>query len=498
MAKPFDVSKYRKSLTKSIPGISSGFRDPSTWISTGNYCLNYLISGDFYKGVPLSKVVCFAGESGCLPAEATIKVQLKGVAPELTLTVMDLKNLYMSDPTIAKVLTPDGYQSIGQWYDKGVLPMVSIKATTHSTICATNHLIQASSGDWILAKDLKVGDYVRTILGTEKIESIKESEPVECYDFEILHENHRYYGDGFVSHNSGKSLIVSGNIVKHAQDQGIFVVLLDSENALDENWLKALGVDTSPEKLLKIGVCMVDDVAKIISDFMSNYKTDYAGMEDAPKILFVLDSLGMLLTPTDVSQFEKGDMKGDMGRKPKALTALVRNIVNLIANYDVGLIATNHTYASADMFDPEDKISGGQGFIYASSIVVASKKKKLKETEQGVKGSDVLGIKSVCKVVKSRFAKPFESVDIYIPYETGMDPYSGLFDLFLSTGVMEKVNNRYRYVSKETGEETVLYRKEWRGPQFDIIMREFPLHVHVVSNDEDDSVQDDDLSSDDN
>ena len=28
---------------------------------------------------------------------------------------------------------------------------------------------------------------------------------------------------------------------------------------------------------------------------------------------------------TDVNQFEAGDMKGDMGRKPKALTALVRN-----------------------------------------------------------------------------------------------------------------------------------------------------------------------------
>jgi ABC-type sugar transport system substrate-binding protein len=33
----------------------------------------------------------------------------------------------------------------------------------------------------------------------------------------------------------------SGNIVKNAQEQGIFVVLIDSENALDEDWLKALG-----------------------------------------------------------------------------------------------------------------------------------------------------------------------------------------------------------------------------------------------------------------
>ena len=61
MAKSFDVSKFRKDLTKSISGMSSGFNDPTDWISTGSYALNYLISGDFHKGVPLGKVTVFAG-----------------------------------------------------------------------------------------------------------------------------------------------------------------------------------------------------------------------------------------------------------------------------------------------------------------------------------------------------------------------------------------------------------------------------------------------------
>ena len=64
MAKPFDVSKFRKDITKSIDGLSVGFNDPTDWISTGNFALNYLISGDFYKGVPLGKVTVLAGESG--------------------------------------------------------------------------------------------------------------------------------------------------------------------------------------------------------------------------------------------------------------------------------------------------------------------------------------------------------------------------------------------------------------------------------------------------
>lgn len=332
MGKAFDISKFRKSLTKSIDGLGVGFNDPTDWISTGNYALNYLISGDFFKGVPLGKVTVFAGESG-----------------------------------------------------------------------------------------------------------------------------------------AGKSYICSGNLIRHAQASGMFCVLVDTENALDKEWLEALGVDTSEEKLLKLNMAMIDDVAKTINEFMKEYKA----MEERPKVLFVIDSLGMLLTPTDVNQFEAGDLKGDMGRKPKALTALVRNCVNMFGSYNVGLVATNHTYASQDMFDPDDKISGGQGFIYASSIVVAMKKLKLKEDEDGNKVSDVLGIRSACKVMKTRYAKPFESVQVKIPYSTGMSPTSGLIDLFEKLGVLSKVGNKLAYTSKKTGEIVAEFRKNWTEEKLMPIMLEW-------------------------
>ena len=77
MPKPFDVSKFRKQITKSIDGLSIGFNDPTDWISTGNYALNYLISGEFDKGVPLGKVTVFAGESGCLPENAKVAIRYK-------------------------------------------------------------------------------------------------------------------------------------------------------------------------------------------------------------------------------------------------------------------------------------------------------------------------------------------------------------------------------------------------------------------------------------
>ena len=207
---------------------------------------------------------------------------------------------------------------------------------------------------------------------------------------------------------------------------------------------------------------------------MKDYKAEYADKDedDRPKVLFVLDSLGMMLTPTDVDQFNKGDMKGDMGRKPKALAALVRNCVNMFGDYNVGMVATNHTYASQDMFDPDDKISGGQGFIYASSIVVAMKKLKLKEDEAGNKISEVRGIRAACKVMKTRYAKPFEGVQVKIPYDTGMDPYSGLVDLFEKKGLLVQQGNRLKYIDK-SGKEHIDFRKAWVGDKLDMIMAEF-------------------------
>jgi len=345
MAKPFDISKFRKSLTKSIEGLSIGYNDPTDWVSTGNYTLNYLISGDFNKGIPLGKVTVFAGESG-----------------------------------------------------------------------------------------------------------------------------------------AGKSYICSGNIVRHAQEQGIYVVLVDSENALDEDWLKALGVDTSEEKLLKLNMAMIDDVAKTISEFMKEYRT--MPEDGRPKVLFVIDSLGMLLTPTDLNQFEAGDLKGDMGRKPKALTALVRNCVNMFGAANVGMVATNHTYASQDMFDPDDKISGGQGFIYASSIVVAMRKLKLKTDEDGNKTTTVNGIRAACKIMKTRYAKPFESVQVEIPYKTGMSPYSGLIDMLESQGILVKAGNMLQYTSPVTGEITKAFRKNWTDEQLDIIMEEYAKHAPITKKEE--------------
>jgi RecA/RadA recombinase len=393
-------------------------------------------------------------------------------------TVKELNDLYHSGKYHIEIDTPDGYIPVIHWFNKGLLPIVRIETKSGLvTKCATNHLLQREFDSWIAAGNVEVGtELITENSETDIVTAVYQLEEEECFDFTVDHPNHRYWGDGFSSHNSGKSFFVSGNIAKNAQDQGIFVVMIDTENALDQKWLHKLGVDTSPEKLLKISASMIDDVAKVISEFVEEYKQNNLDTpkEERPKILFIIDSIGMLLTPTEVDQFNKGDMKGDMGRKAKQLKALVSNCVNMFGDLNIGMVVTNHTYASQDMFDPDDKISGGQGFIFAASIVVGMKKLKLKEDEEGNKITEVTGIRSACKVVKSRYSKPFESIKVDIPWETGMNPISGLFDLFEKTGKLVKEGKRYSYTSKTTGEVMLYFRKEWNDfDKMKVIMDEF-------------------------
>jgi len=135
------------------------------------------------------------------------------------------------------------------------------------------------------------------------------------------------------------------------------------------------------------------------------------------------------------------------------------------------------------MFDPDDKISGGQGFIYASSIVVAMKKLKLKEDEEGNKVSDVMGIRAACKVMKTRYAKPFEGVQVKIPYETGMSPYSGLVDLAEKKGLLKKDGNRLMFVTSD-GEIIKQFRKAWEQNEdgcLDRVMTDFANQKETIT-----------------
>jgi RecA/RadA recombinase len=295
-------------------------------------------------------------------------------------------------------------------------------------------------------------------------------------------------GDFLQGFPMGKTMILAGepqagksymacSIMKNAQAQGILPIVLDSESALDRGFLERAGVDTSEDKLLYYGVTTVSHCQSLISKVLKGINE--IPEEDRTPILFIIDSLGMLLTEKEQKEFDTGVMKADMGSKAKQLRLFFRMITNQIAKYEAGVIATNHTYKGSDMYgNPKTSISGGDGLIYAASIVLMLSKKELKDKSLGAKApTDGIYVKTRC--LKTRFSQPFQRVDMELPYKGGLDPYSGLLDQFVASGIVSQNKGWYTLVS--TGEK--FQRKDF--PNFaDDLLKQNP---DVIS----DSTEDD-------
>jgi hypothetical protein len=85
--------------------------------------------------------------------------------------------------------------------------------------------------------------------------------------------------------------------------------------------------------------------------------------------------------------------------------------------------------------------------------------------------------------MKTRYAKPFESVQVEIPYETGMSPYSGLTDMLEAKSLLTKEGNSlvYTFADKKTIKQ---FRKAWERNEdgcLDKVMKELSSNVNLLS-----------------
>jgi recombination protein RecA len=281
---PF-LKDFKKTVAK-LDTVGVGIRSTEVWLSTGNYALNRALSGDFLKGIPLSKLTLFAGPSG-----------------------------------------------------------------------------------------------------------------------------------------SGKSFI-AGNLVKQAQKDGYHVLYLDSEHAIDVDYLRKIGASVDEDKLTYISVATIEDVNGVLAEFFSNYIKAYGKDNDtAPRTLIVLDSLAMLSSSTEMENYDgKGIVKGDQGQLAKRRKAMLRMAVGHIGRLPISMVLTDHVY-------PQDIMMGDGAWAITNStkfsVSIIGIVTKLKLKEEG----EVTGVRMKFETYKSRFAKLGTKVELEVPYNRGMSPFSGLLEL---------------------------------------------------------------------
>lgn len=241
---------------------------------------------------------------------------------------------------------------------------------------------------------------------------------------------------------AGKSFITA-NLVAAAQREGASVLIVDSENALDDDFMRKIGVDVDRPDYFYTGVNTIPEASKVVSSFLKAYKDAEGEGEDAPQVLIVIDSLDMLMTETELDHFDKGVTKGDQGQKNKQLKAMLRTFVQAIKHLNVAMICTSQVYKNQDILNGEGVWIVSDAVKYAASQIVLIQKRKLKDDSKGAKINDVAGVRMICEGYKTRFTKPFQKVEIEVPYETGMDATSGLLEVAKSAGVVIQKGSRY-------------------------------------------------------
>lgn len=237
---------------------------------------------------------------------------------------------------------------------------------------------------------------------------------------------------------TGKSFVCL-NVAREAQRKGYDVIYCDTEGAIDKSTATKFGIDQH-----KVRYQPIKTVTEF-QTFVSNLLTLVKKAKDNganPKILLILDSLGMLSTDKELADAMAGKNAADMGAKAKELRKLFRVITLDLTAARIPLICTNHVYAGGG-YIPTKESSGGDGPIFAMSVISFLSKAQLKEGNSTTK----TGIIVTSNLKKSRFTIP-EPVKFHISFANGMNPYVGLQDFIswdacgIGRGKLEEVKNK--------------------------------------------------------
>lgn len=240
---------------------------------------------------------------------------------------------------------------------------------------------------------------------------------------------------------AGKSFL-AGNAIKWALSEKQFdcgVLVIDSENALDDGYLTKIGADVIDNPLYNYrGVATISQTVNLLSKFVSGYKKTN---EDMP-FLVVVDSIDQLMTDSELEQYENGEIKGDQGQHAKQIKAMLKRIVNDLKGTNIALLSIKQVYKE------QDKIAAfsnpwvlNDAYKFAFSQIGMVTKLMLKDDKTKL----FEGITLKVRGEKTRFCKPFQTARIEVPYDAGMDPYSGILDASVALGIVEKNGGWYTF-----------------------------------------------------
>lgn len=270
---------------------------------------------------------------------------------------------------------------------------------------------------------------------------------------------------------SGKSFIV-GNVMREAQLKGYHVVILETENSIDREFLERLGVDTSDDKFDLIRVFSIEEATEYAQMMLTAFDKD-------DKVFLFVDSLSNMESSQESDKFDKeGVIASTQGLVQKKMKAFCSLLNNRIGDRDMGVLMTTHVYENQEQYGDKYKVSGGSSIQFLPSIGVWTTALSLRE------GSTLVGIRLGCKTYKTRYQQTGMNIEVDLPYTTGMDKYDGVLPILVKLGVIEQGGAWYSVLDSTTG-EIKKFQKKNLDSVIDIVERRYAEVVTEIEEKDD-------------
>lgn len=231
--------------------------------------------------------------------------------------------------------------------------------------------------------------------------------------------------------SSGKTTLTL-HIIAEAQKAGGVAAFVDAEHALDPEYAKKIGVDTS--NLLISQPDTGEQALDIVETLVRSNMVD----------VVVIDSVAALVPRAEI-EGEMGDQH--VGRQARLMSQALRKLTAIIARSNSTVIFINQIRMKIGvMFGNPETTTGGNALKFYSSVRL-----DVRRSAQIKKGEAVMGNRTKVKVVKNKVAAPFRIAEFDIMYNEGISISGDLLDTGVKYGVIKKSGNSYSYNEEKLG-----------------------------------------------
>ena len=232
--------------------------------------------------------------------------------------------------------------------------------------------------------------------------------------------------------SSGKTT-VSLHIIAEAQKKGGTAAFIDAEHALDPSYAEKLGV-----VLNDLLISQPDNGEQALNICEMLVKS---GSVD----IVVVDSVAAL-TPKAEIDGEMGD--NHVGLQARMMSQALRKLTGIINKSNTTVIFINQLREKVGvMFGSPETTTGGKALKFYSSIRLDVRKKDTIKD-----GTNIIGNRTVVKVVKNKLAPPFKTAEFDIVYGQGVSQVGCVIDLALEKDIIKKSGSWFSYNDEKIGQ----------------------------------------------